>query len=78
LRLRALSGSVGHDKSDLAEDLTDAGSHAGHDCAGSHCYEARHESILDQILATSILPKVKIANKPGQFLHATVFLSPRN
>jgi hypothetical protein len=41
----------------LAENNVDATGHTWHDRACGHGDEASHESVLDEILSTSIVPK---------------------
>src|SRR5712672_1899475 len=59
----ALRCGRGHYTGDLAEDRADAGCYAGHDSACSHCYEACHQCILNEVLSLSIFPNFHLQNK---------------
>ena len=50
---------VDHDRVDLAEHNIDTAGDTGHDRPGSDSHKTRHQSVLDQILSSRILPDLK-------------------
>src|ERR1700736_2607569 len=64
----------GHGAGDLAEDRADAGSNTRHDSARGNCHETCHQSILNEVLASSVLPNLQLPNQIGDPCH--LFSSP--
>ena len=59
----------GHGAGDLAEDRADAGSNTRHDSARGNCHETCHQSILNEVLASSVLPNSQLPNQIGDPCH---------
>ena len=55
----ALGGGGSELGVDLAEHRADVGRHAGRNGAGGDGYEARHQSVLDQVLTALVVPDVR-------------------
>src|SRR5580658_8005567 len=59
----------GHGAGDLAEDRADAGSNTRHDSARGNRHETGHQSILNEVLASSVLPNSQLPNQISNPCH---------
>src|SRR5580692_5622966 len=56
-------GCSGHGAGDLAEDRADAGRNTRHDSARGNRHETGHQSVLNEVLASSVLPNSQLPNQ---------------
>src|SRR5258706_11076765 len=64
---------VNHERIDFAENDVDAAGDARHNSAGGDCHKARHQSVLNQILTSGILPDLKLHYKCNHSSHFIKF-----
>ena len=62
-------GCSRHRAGDLAEDRADAGRNTRHDRARGNGDEAGHESVFNEVLASSVLPNSQLPNQIGDPCH---------
>jgi len=65
----ALRRRRSHDARDLTENSADAAGNVGHNCARGHRDEAGHQSILNEVLASGILPDSQLPYQIGDSFH---------
>src|SRR6202142_1383580 len=70
-RQKKLAGGrcSGHGAGDLAEDRADAGSNTRHDSARGNRHETGHQRVLNEVLASSVLPNSQLPNQIGDPCH---------
>ena len=64
----------GHRAGDLAEDRADARRDSRHDPACGNCDKTRHQSILNEVLSPTIVPKSQLPNQVSNPFHVQPFL----
>src|SRR5450755_739885 len=58
-----------HCAGDLAEDRADAGRNTRHDSARGNRHETRHQGVLNEVLASGVLPNSQLPNQIGDLCH---------